>query len=165
MGFFRSRGLRLALALGLLVGAAWTLFAADPKEKEVWTDPADPTLPADVKVQGEYVGEIPRGGKIGCQIIALGKGTFQAVLFPGGLPGDGWDGEHKILMDGKIEGSTPTFGPATGKKKYLAKAPAYLALPNVVTIGGSWVAPKDAIAAGDFGRVTTLAREAAGLRR
>jgi hypothetical protein len=124
MGYFRSSGPRLALALGLLVGAAWTLFAADPKEKDVWTDLADPTLPADFKVQGEYVGEVPRGGKIGCQIIALGKGTFQAVLCPGGLPGDGWDGEHKILMDGKTVDGTTTFGPATGKKKYLAKAPA-----------------------------------------
>jgi 2-dehydro-3-deoxyphosphogluconate aldolase/(4S)-4-hydroxy-2-oxoglutarate aldolase len=29
-------------------------------------------------------------------------------------------------------------------------APAYLALPNVVCIGGSWVAPRDAVAAGDW---------------
>jgi 2-dehydro-3-deoxyphosphogluconate aldolase / (4S)-4-hydroxy-2-oxoglutarate aldolase len=42
-------------------------------------------------------------------------------------------------------------------------ASAYLALPNVVAIGGSWVAPKDAIAAGDFAKITALAREAAGL--
>ena len=27
-----------------------------------------------------------------------------------------------------------------------ARAPAYLALPNVVCIGGSWVAPRDAVA-------------------
>jgi 2-dehydro-3-deoxyphosphogluconate aldolase/(4S)-4-hydroxy-2-oxoglutarate aldolase len=44
-------------------------------------------------------------------------------------------------------------------------AAAYLALPNVIAVGGSWVAPKDAIAAGDFARVTALAREAAGLAR
>ena len=44
-------------------------------------------------------------------------------------------------------------------------ASAYLALPNVVAIGGSWVAPKDAIAAGDFAKITALAREAAGLAR
>jgi 2-dehydro-3-deoxyphosphogluconate aldolase / (4S)-4-hydroxy-2-oxoglutarate aldolase len=42
-------------------------------------------------------------------------------------------------------------------------AAAYLALPNVIAIGGSWVAPKDAIGASDFARVTALAREAAGL--
>jgi 2-dehydro-3-deoxyphosphogluconate aldolase/(4S)-4-hydroxy-2-oxoglutarate aldolase len=43
-------------------------------------------------------------------------------------------------------------------------APAYLALPNVVAIGGSWVAPKEAVAAGDFARVTALAAAAAVLR-
>jgi 2-dehydro-3-deoxyphosphogluconate aldolase/(4S)-4-hydroxy-2-oxoglutarate aldolase len=43
-------------------------------------------------------------------------------------------------------------------------AAAYLALPNVVAVGGSWVAPKDAVAAGDFARIMALAREAAGLR-
>lgn len=42
---------------------------------------------------------------------------------------------------------------------------AYLALPNVVSVGGSWVAPKEAIAGGDFAKVTALAREAALLRR
>jgi 2-dehydro-3-deoxyphosphogluconate aldolase / (4S)-4-hydroxy-2-oxoglutarate aldolase len=42
-------------------------------------------------------------------------------------------------------------------------AASYLALPNVAAIGGSWVAPKEAIAAGDFARITALAREAAAL--
>lgn len=44
-----------------------------------------------------------------------------------------------------------------------ANAPDYLALPNVVCVGGSWVAPKDAVEAGDWDRVTALAKEAAGL--
>ncbi|MCP4656064.1 MAG: bifunctional 4-hydroxy-2-oxoglutarate aldolase/2-dehydro-3-deoxy-phosphogluconate aldolase [bacterium] len=35
----------------------------------------------------------------------------------------------------------------------------YLALPNVLSVGGSWVAPPDAVAAGDWGRITQLARE------
>lgn len=41
---------------------------------------------------------------------------------------------------------------------------AYLSCPNVLAAGGSWVAPKDAIAAGDFARVTQLSREASVLR-
>jgi 2-dehydro-3-deoxyphosphogluconate aldolase/(4S)-4-hydroxy-2-oxoglutarate aldolase len=45
----------------------------------------------------------------------------------------------------------------------MKNAAAYLALPNVVSVGGSWVAPKEAIAAGDFAKVTALAREAAAL--
>src|SRR5262245_51227713 len=43
-------------------------------------------------------------------------------------------------------------------------AAAYLALPNVIAVGGSWVAPQEAIAAGDFARITALAREAAKLK-
>jgi 2-dehydro-3-deoxyphosphogluconate aldolase/(4S)-4-hydroxy-2-oxoglutarate aldolase len=39
----------------------------------------------------------------------------------------------------------------------------YLALPNVVCVGGSWVAPADAVRAGDWDRITALAREAAAL--
>ena len=40
----------------------------------------------------------------------------------------------------------------------------YLSLPNVACVGGSWVAPKDAVASGDWGRIEQLAREARGLR-
>src|SRR5579872_4281534 len=46
----------------------------------------------------------------------------------------------------------------------LAGAPAYLALANVLCVGGSWIAPREAIAAGDFARIERLAREAAALR-
>lgn len=44
-----------------------------------------------------------------------------------------------------------------------ATAPAYLALPNVGCLGGSWLTPADALASGDWGRVTELARAAAAL--
>jgi len=40
----------------------------------------------------------------------------------------------------------------------------YLGCPNVLAVGGSWVAPKDAIATGDSARITRLAREASALR-
>ncbi|MGC9537747.1 bifunctional 4-hydroxy-2-oxoglutarate aldolase/2-dehydro-3-deoxy-phosphogluconate aldolase [Streptomyces sp. UG1] len=51
---------------------------------------------------------------------------------------------------------TGGIGPAT--------APDYLALPNVGCVGGSWMLPRDAIGARDWGRVEALAREAAELR-
>ena len=44
-------------------------------------------------------------------------------------------------------------------------APEYLALPNVVCVGGSWVTPPDAVASGDWARITALARAAAALPR
>jgi 2-dehydro-3-deoxyphosphogluconate aldolase/(4S)-4-hydroxy-2-oxoglutarate aldolase len=37
----------------------------------------------------------------------------------------------------------------------------YLALPNVICVGGSWVAPSEAVKAGDWIRITRLAAEAA----
>ncbi|MEQ4718404.1 MULTISPECIES: bifunctional 4-hydroxy-2-oxoglutarate aldolase/2-dehydro-3-deoxy-phosphogluconate aldolase [unclassified Nonomuraea] len=43
-------------------------------------------------------------------------------------------------------------------------APDYLALPNVGCVGGTWLTPADALAAGDWGRVEKLASEAAALR-
>jgi 2-dehydro-3-deoxyphosphogluconate aldolase/(4S)-4-hydroxy-2-oxoglutarate aldolase len=46
----------------------------------------------------------------------------------------------------------------------LAKAPSYLALPNVACVGGSWMLPKAALGAGDYAAVEKLAREAAALR-
>ncbi len=48
----------------------------------------------------------------------------------------------------------PTGGITAGN------APEFLALPNVVCVGGSWVAPAAALDAGDWGRVTELARAA-----
>ena len=41
-----------------------------------------------------------------------------------------------------------------------AKAPNYLALPNVLTIGGSWMVPAKAIAAGAWEEIEGLARAA-----
>jgi len=43
-------------------------------------------------------------------------------------------------------------------------APQFLALPNVKVCGGSWLTPADAVRAGDWARITTLARAAQALR-
>lgn len=45
-----------------------------------------------------------------------------------------------------------------------AKAPAYLALPNVITVGGSWMVPNDLLKAKDWARIGQLTREAAALK-
>ncbi|VTU24507.1 MULTISPECIES: bifunctional 4-hydroxy-2-oxoglutarate aldolase/2-dehydro-3-deoxy-phosphogluconate aldolase [unclassified Variovorax] len=41
----------------------------------------------------------------------------------------------------------------------------FLALSNVACVGGSWIVPTDAIAAGDWARIEALAREASKLAR
>jgi 2-dehydro-3-deoxyphosphogluconate aldolase/(4S)-4-hydroxy-2-oxoglutarate aldolase len=55
-----------------------------------------------------------------------------------------------------------TFCPTGGITE--ETAPAYLALPNVGCVGGSWLTPKAALAAEDWPAVTALARAAASLR-
>jgi 2-dehydro-3-deoxyphosphogluconate aldolase/(4S)-4-hydroxy-2-oxoglutarate aldolase len=45
-----------------------------------------------------------------------------------------------------------------------ASVESYLALPNVGCVGGSWLTPADAVAAGDWDRISALAAEAAALR-
>ncbi len=46
----------------------------------------------------------------------------------------------------------------------LKNARDYLGLSNILCVGGSWVAPKDAMARGDWAAITTLAAEAVALR-
>lgn len=55
-----------------------------------------------------------------------------------------------------------TFCPTGGIS--LESAPQFLALSNVKVCGGSWLTPADAVAAGDWPRITRLAREAQSLR-
>ncbi len=45
-----------------------------------------------------------------------------------------------------------------------ANAGEFLELSNVVCVGGSWLTPADAVAKGDWARITQLAREACRLR-
>lgn len=46
-----------------------------------------------------------------------------------------------------------------------ANARDYLALPNVICVGGSWVAPDDMIKSGNWAGIEALAREASTLRK
>jgi 2-dehydro-3-deoxyphosphogluconate aldolase/(4S)-4-hydroxy-2-oxoglutarate aldolase len=45
-----------------------------------------------------------------------------------------------------------------------SNAGEFLGLPNVVCVGGSWLTPADAVAQGDWVRITQLAKQAVGLR-
>lgn len=70
-----------------------------------------------------------------------------------------------VPMLKSIAGPLPqiTFCPTGGID--LAKAPTYLALPNVACVGGTWMAPKELMQAGRWDEIERLAREAAGLAR
>jgi 2-dehydro-3-deoxyphosphogluconate aldolase/(4S)-4-hydroxy-2-oxoglutarate aldolase len=47
----------------------------------------------------------------------------------------------------------------------LQNAPEFLALPNVVCVGGSWIVPTDAMLAGDWARITQLCLDTVALKK
>jgi 2-dehydro-3-deoxyphosphogluconate aldolase/(4S)-4-hydroxy-2-oxoglutarate aldolase len=90
-------------------------------------------------------------------IAGLAAGFTRFKLFPANVAG-GVDALRAFASPFQQARFCPTGGVSA------ANAANYLALPNVVCVGGSWVAPADAVRAGDWGRITELARQAAALR-
>ncbi|WP_309053197.1 bifunctional 4-hydroxy-2-oxoglutarate aldolase/2-dehydro-3-deoxy-phosphogluconate aldolase [Streptomyces sp.] len=90
-------------------------------------------------------------------VALLERGVEAMKFFPaeaaGGVP-------YLKSLAGPLPGARfcPTGGVSPGS------APAYLSLPNVPCVGGTWMLPPDALAARDWSRVEALAREASGLR-
>src|SRR5205814_602311 len=75
----------------------------------------------DFVIQGEYVGEAG-DLKLAAQVIALGKEGFRAVVYRGGLPGDGWDGQPCHQVAGKWEGDTVKFVTPEGRSLTIEKS-------------------------------------------
>ena len=90
-------------------------------------------------------------------IAARAAGFFAMKLFPAQQAGG-------IGMLKALSGPFPdvTFCPTGGVTA--ASAPAFLALPNVGCVGGSWLTPPAAVKGGEWGTITALAREASRLR-
>ncbi len=80
-------------------------------EKDAAADPSK--VDADYAIQGEYTGSVQGEDgdkKLGCQVVALGKGSFMARGFVGGLPGDGWNlTKEDVVKASKAEDGTVTF--------------------------------------------------------
>lgn len=99
------------------------------------------------------------GVATGSEILAAQEDGYQALKFfpaqqAGGVPMlKAWQGPFGDV----------TFCPTGGVQP--GNAREFLALPNVACVGGSWLTPADAIASGQWGRITDLAREAAALPR
>ena len=98
------------------------------------------------------------GVATGGEIMAAQEDGFSALKFFPALQAGGsamlkaWSGP---FFDVKF---CPTGGIS------LQNAPEFLALPNVLCVGGSWLVPADALAQSDWPRITTLARQAVALR-
>jgi 2-dehydro-3-deoxyphosphogluconate aldolase/(4S)-4-hydroxy-2-oxoglutarate aldolase len=93
------------------------------------------------------------------EVIAARSAGFNVLkLFPAEQAGG-------IGMLQALGGPFPDvlFCPTGGITRALA--PDYLALPNVVCVGGSWAAPRALVAAGDWSGIEALARDAAALLR
>ena len=58
------------------------------------------------------------------------------------------------LAQGRAQTAGRGFLP--GRRDRHREGPGYLALANVICIGGSWVAPREAVAAGDGPDIETL---------
>ena len=83
----------------------------------IWTDPVAAAKESHYQLQGEYAGT-----GLGAQVISLGRGQYCAVLFPGGLPGAGWDETNKIILHGTTESGKVVLKTPTKKSlKYVAK--------------------------------------------
>ncbi|MET9374854.1 bifunctional 4-hydroxy-2-oxoglutarate aldolase/2-dehydro-3-deoxy-phosphogluconate aldolase [Streptomyces sp. NPDC002992] len=90
-------------------------------------------------------------------VALLERGVSEMKFFPaeaaGGVP-------YLTSLSGPLPQAR--FCPTGGIS--LGSAPSYLSLPNVGCVGGTWMLPADALAARDWARVESLAREAAQLR-
>jgi len=93
------------------------------------------------------------------EIMAAQADGFDALKFFPALQAGGsamlkaWQGPFGEVL------FCPTGGIHAGN------AGEFLALGNVACVGGSWLVPGDALALGDWGRITALAREASQMRR
>jgi hypothetical protein len=95
----------LAAILPALFVAACSASLAAPGGNQVYIDPS--AADADFPFQGEYEGVVKHDSgeaKFGVQVVALGDGKFDAVAYPGGLPGAGWTPPDKITGSGMREG-------------------------------------------------------------
>ncbi|WP_298440204.1 bifunctional 4-hydroxy-2-oxoglutarate aldolase/2-dehydro-3-deoxy-phosphogluconate aldolase [uncultured Ferrimonas sp.] len=110
-----------------------------------------PTLLAAAKQRN--IPLIPGVASVSDMMIALEHGYDHLKFFPAES-----NGGVKALkaMSGPM--LKLTFCPTGGIS--LANYHDYLALNNVKCVGGSWVAPTDAVEAGDWARITELSKQA-----
>ncbi len=104
------RSAKLILSAICVLAVAVNASAADKKSAVTDINLVD----QDFAFQGEYTGVALNDSNCwqctGLQVIAMGDGKFDAVAYPGGLPGSGWyGGADKSKFQGERQGDTVTL--------------------------------------------------------
>ena len=97
--FEASRSMKYQVLFSVLLLVAVPVTAED-KNRTI-LDPEKVT--SDYHIQGEYSGVLTDDRKFGMHVIAQGDNRFSAVVYPGGLPGDGHTGDDRIFGEGATE--------------------------------------------------------------
>jgi 2-dehydro-3-deoxyphosphogluconate aldolase/(4S)-4-hydroxy-2-oxoglutarate aldolase len=139
---------------GTVLNRADVSAAVDAGSQFLVSPGCTPTLLDSLLASG--VPALPAAATASEVMALLERGLTRAKFFParpaGGIP-------YLKALAGPLP--MVRFCPTGGID--LKTAPDFLALPNVVCVGGSWVTPADAVAGGDWDRIEQLAREAAAL--
>lgn len=145
----------ILLGAGTITTPAEAEAAVDAGARFLVSPGCTPTLLAGMRATG--VPFLPGTSTVSEVLAVLESGQQEMKFFPaeasGGLP-------YLKSVGGPLPQAR--FCPTGGITP--ASAPGYLALPNVGCVGGSWITPTDAVDAGDWERVASLAAEAAALR-
>jgi 2-dehydro-3-deoxyphosphogluconate aldolase/(4S)-4-hydroxy-2-oxoglutarate aldolase len=146
---------------GAIAGAGTVLCADDLRKAEE----AGAKFAVSPGVSPELLGAVEKstlpflpGSASASEAMTLFERGFRwQKFFPAG-PAGGVD--YLRALGGPLPGIG--FCPTGGVSP--ANAATYLALPNVICVGGSWLAPTNLVRAADWNAITALARAATGLR-
>lgn len=108
-------------------------------------------------VANSGVAALPGAGTLSEMIALMEMGFRELKFFPAEAAGGR---DYLKSVAGPI--AELRFCPTGGITP--ANAPDYIALSNVMCVGGSWVTPKAALANRDWAEITRLSKEAAALR-
>jgi len=142
--------------VGTVLNAADLAAAADAGARFAISPGATPALLA--AAQATALPHIPAVATASELMAAMEAGCSVCKFFP-------------AAQAGGVEALKALFGPFPAARFCptggidAASAPAYLALPNVVCVGGSWLTPAALLRARDWPGITLLAAQAAALPR
>ena len=145
----------IRVGAGTIVTPDQARLAADAGASFLVSPGATPSLLAAMRDTG--LPFLPGTATVSEVLAALEAGCTELKFFPAEASGGA-----AFLQSVASPVPAARFCPTGGITA--ASAPAYLALPNVGCVGGSWLTPADALAGGEWARVTRLAAEAAALR-